>query len=326
VEIGKIPNDLLKKVIIDKIKHTRNEIILKPQIGEDCTAVDFGRYICVLSSDPITGAANEIGRLAVHVSCNDVAACGAEPLGLLATLLAPPESTLKDLEIIMTQLTETADSLNVDIMGGHTEVTEAVTRFVVVTTAVGKVLKDKLITSQGAKEGDSIILTKTAGLEGTAIIAHDKEKELIDVIGKEYIEKAKSFMDDISVVKEGIIAGNFGASAMHDVTEGGILGAVWEIAKASHKGVTLFKNKIPIANETEIICKHYSIDPLKLISSGCMIITSNKGNELVGLLKENKVRATVIGHITTEPDVIMYDDDQRIKIDQPGTDELFKVV
>lgn len=326
MEIGKVPNNILKKIVIDKIKHTRSEIILRPRVGEDCTAVDFGDYACVLSSDPITGAVNEIGRLAVHVSCNDVAACGVEPIGLLVTILAPPDSSEEDLDIIMTQLVDTANLLNVEIMGGHTEITASVTRFVVVTTAVGKALKGKLVTSSGAKDGDSIILTKSAGMEGTAIIAHDKEEELTNQLGKEFVKKAKAFINNVSAVKEGIIAGNYGANAMHDVTEGGVLGAVWEIAEASEKGVILYKNKIPVAFETEEICKFYSISPLKLISSGCMIITSSNGKELVKELENNGVMATIIGEITEEKRKVMYDDNNIIQINQPDTDELFKVV
>jgi hydrogenase expression/formation protein HypE len=326
MKIGKVPNDILKKIVIDKIKHSRSEIILRPKIGEDCTAVDFGDYACVLSSDPITGAVNEIGRLAVYVSCNDVAACGVEPIGLLVTILAPPDSSVEDLETIMTQLIDTADLLNVDIMGGHTEITASVTRFVVVTTAVGKVLKGKLITSSGAKEGDSIILSKTAGMEGTAIIAHDKEEELVKVLGREFVENAKAFINNVSAVKEGVIAGNFGANAMHDVTEGGVLGAIWEVAEASEKGVVLYKDKIPVAFETEEICKFYSINPLRLISSGCMIITSNNGKELIKELESNGVSASIIGEIIREPKKIMYDNNDIIQISQPEADELFKVV
>ena len=151
MEIGKVPNNILKEIVLGKINHKRNEVILRPRIGEDCCAVDFNNYICVLSSDPVTGAINEVGRIAVHVSCNDVAACGAEPLGLLVTILAPPGASETDLDTIMMQLSITADSLNVDIMGGHTEITTSVTRFVIVTTAIGKVLKNKLVMSSGAK-------------------------------------------------------------------------------------------------------------------------------------------------------------------------------
>jgi len=331
LEVGKVPNDILKEIVIDKIKHNRDEVILRPQIGEDCCGVDFGEYICVLSSDPITGAINEIGQLAVHVSCNDVAACGVEPLGLLVTILAPDGTTKEDIDTVMTQLTNAANTLNVDIMGGHTEITRSVKRMVIITTAIGKVVKGKLVKSSGAKTGDCIILTKTAGMEGTAIIAHDKESELINVFGVEFVNKAKSFINNISAVNEGVIAGKFGVNSMHDVTEGGVLGAVWEVAEASKVGVILYKEKIPIAYETNEICKLYSINPLRLISSGCMIITCSDGEGLVRELEKKGVKGTIIGEgndkliMEVGTSIESASGNNIFKIDPPGSDELFRI-
>ncbi|NMB95182.1 MAG: AIR synthase [Clostridiaceae bacterium] len=329
MEVGKVPNDILKKIVLNKISHNREEIVLRPQVGEDCCGVDFGDYICVLSSDPITGAINEIGRLAVNVSCNDVAACGVEPLGLLATILAPEGTTTEDIDTVMTQLTDAANLLKVDIMGGHTEITRAVNKMVIITTAIGKVLKGKLVTSSGAKAGDSIIVTKTAGLEGTAIIAHDKEDELVKIFGRDFVCKAMSFMENISTVKEGVIAGKFGVNAMHDVTEGGVLGSVWEIAEASEVGVILYRERIPVAYETNEICRLYSINPLRLISSGCMLITCSDGEGLVKELKKNSVMATIIGEVTKDIDKIIVEESASGRkidiIDPPSSDELFKI-
>ena len=127
---GKISNELLKKTVLGRIKTKRQEVVLGPGIGEDCCAVNLGGDLCVLSTDPITGAVNEIGSLAVHVSCNDIASCGAEPVGIMITILAPLSAEEKDFEAIMKDVSDTADKLNVDILGGHTEITDAVSRFV----------------------------------------------------------------------------------------------------------------------------------------------------------------------------------------------------
>lgn len=326
MEIGKIPNSVLKEIILDKIKGTRKEILVRPKVGEDCCAVDFGDNVCVLSSDPITGAVNEVGRLAVHISCNDVSSCGAEPLGLLVTILVPPKATEKELELVMSQICDTANSLNVDIIGGHTEVTSAVNRFVIITTAVGSVIKDKLVSTSGAQAGDDIIITKYAGIEGTAIIAHDKEAELVGKIEKDVLEKAKSFVNDISVVKEGIIAGQFGVNSMHDITEGGVLGAVWEVSEASGKGAVVYNDRIPIREETSKLCQYYGIDPLKLISSGCMIITCKNGSELVKELERSGIEAAIIGQITDNKEKKLVLKDGSIDILEPLSDELYKVV
>lgn len=326
MEIGKIPNTVLKQVILDKIKGSRKEIIVRPKVGEDCCAIDFGDKVCVLSSDPITGSINEVGRLAVHISCNDVASCGAEPLGLLVTILVPPKAAEGELELVMTQICDTANSLNVDIIGGHTEVTSAVNRFVIITTAVGNVIKDKLVTTSGAQDGDDIIITKYAGIEGTAIIAHDKEKELLNEVEKDILERSKALIKDISVVKEGIIAGKFGVNSMHDITEGGVLGAIWEVTEASKKGAVVYRDKIPVMDETLKLCEIYNINPLKLISSGCMIITCKKGIELVKLLESEGVKATIIGQINNTSQKKLVLEDGYVEITEPLSDELYKVV
>jgi len=326
MKIGKIPNDILEKLILNKISANRKEILLRPKIGEDCCAVDFDKYACVLSTDPITGTANEIGRLAVHISCNDIASCGVEPLGLLVTILAPPGTSEAELEKVMSQLCETAASINVDIIGGHTEITAAVNRFVVTSTALGRVLKDRLVSTSGAKPGNDIVLTKSAGLEGTAILAYDREKALTGALGLETVERAKNLMEKISVVKEGIIAGEYGATSMHDVTEGGVLGAVWEVAEASGVGVIIEKVKIPVGYETVKICSFYGIDPLKLISSGCMLITCPDGEGLTARLSASGISSSIIGRITSENKKILMDGGVEKPILQPESDELYKVL
>ncbi|HHV59978.1 MAG TPA: AIR synthase [Clostridiaceae bacterium] len=326
MEIGKIPNDILKNIILDKIKENRSEVLIRPKIGEDCCGIDFEDNICVMSSDPITGTANEIGKLAVHISCNDIASCGSEPIGLLVTILAPPNATYNDLETVMKQLTGEAASLNVDIVGGHTEITSAVNRFVLACTCIGKVKKEKMVTSSGAKPKDKIIVTKTVGLEGTAIIAHEKENELERAFGREFVCKAKKYINNISVVKEGVLSGSFGVSAMHDVTEGGVLGALWEIAEASEVGVKVDNSLIPVGEETRQICEYYGINPLKLISSGCMLITCSRGEALVKLLGDNGIPAAIIGEVTEDKRKVLLDNGMEIDIAQPGSDELYKVV
>jgi hydrogenase maturation factor len=326
LEIGKVPNDILNSIILGKIVSRRSEVMLKPKIGEDCCAVDFGENACILSSDPITGAVNEIGKLAVHISCNDIASCGVEPLGLLVTILVPPATTVDELETVMDRICETAAGLNVDILGGHTEITDAVTRFVAITTAVGKTLKGKVVSTSGAQEGDCVILTKSAGIEGISIIAHDREDELVSALGNELVKKAKSFVESISVVKEGVIAGSFGVNAMHDVTEGGVMGAVWELSEASDKGIIIYEDKIPIEPETVSICNYYGIDPLKLISSGCMLISCEDGEGLLRAFSEKGIKASIIGRITGKKEKLLQSRGSILPIEQPGSDELYRVI
>lgn len=320
---GKIPSELLRELVFDNIKTKHPDVILRPEIGEDCTAIEYGDYACVLSTDPITGADKGIGALAVHISCNDVASSGVKPIALLMTIMAPPSATEEDIRTIMIEAGEAAAKLGVEIAGGHTEVTSSVNKIIVSTTAIGKILKSKLVKTAGAQIGDDVVMTKYAGLEGTAILAKDRESELKAVLTHEELERAKDLSAYISVVQEGVLAGEFGVNSMHDVTEGGILGAAWEVAESSNTGIELALDSIPILSETTKLCKHFKLDPYRLISSGSMIITCKEGHRLVKLLQENGIAASVIGRII-ENEKVVTRGGQKVELMPPGPDELFK--
>lgn len=326
MKVGKLDSELLRKIVFDHITLHRDEVLVRPGIGEDCAVIDFGEYACVMSTDPITGAANEVGRLAVHISCNDVASNGVQPLGLMLTIMVPEGTTAEEIDLIMRQAGEEAAKLNVEIIGGHTEITSAVNKVIVSSTAIGREMKSKVIHTKGAKPGDSLVMTKNLGLEGTAIIAYDWEEKLKNALGKEMVEKAQAMLNDISVVTEGVIAGKIGVTSMHDITEGGLLGAVWEMCEASQTGVKIHKDKVKITPETERICAFFQIDPFRLISSGCMLMTVSKEKEkaLLKALQENGVESSVIGEIT-EAGRYLVDGKKEMEITAPESDELYKI-
>lgn len=322
---GKLPSDVLENIIFANLKFRREEVLVRPRIGEDCSVLNYGEYACVVSTDPITGAGSEVGRLAVHISCNDVAANGVEPLGLLMTIMAPEGTTVEEIREVVRQAAEEAESLKVEIIGGHTEITPAVNRIVVSTTAIGRAPRDRVVNSSGARPGDRILMTKWAGLEGTAIIAYDLAGRLEGRVDKSVLEEARGLMKHISVVKEGVIGGRTGATAMHDVTEGGVLGALWEIAEASGVGMRIFRDRIPVRRETAIICKELGLDPLKLISSGCMIIVCGDGNKMEAALREQGIPVADIGEITSRGRVLVEGGTEE-EISPPDSDELYKVL
>ena len=321
---GKLPPELLKSLVFNNITVRNKDVIMRPEIGEDCAAIDFGSHACVLSTDPITGAVADAGALAIHISCNDVATSGLRPVGIMVTILAPTDVTEEDIKKVMEDAGKAAAGLGVEIIGGHTEITSAVNRIVISTTAIGKAPKDNIVRSSGAQTGDDVIMTKWAGLEGTSIIAADNEKELTGRLSAEEIETAKSFIKNISVVEEGVTAGEFGVNSMHDVTEGGILGAAWEIAESSDKGIDIFMDKIPVREVTRKIGEIYGIDPYRLISSGSMLITTKNGAELVRILADKGIPAEIIGRITEKGRYIVRKG-EKLPLAPPDVDELFRV-
>lgn len=325
MEIGKLPNEVLEKIVLSNIKSKRKEVLVGAAVGKDSAVVDFGEEVCVMSTDPITGATKGLGRLAIHISCNDVAANGAEPVGVLMTILAPPTTTEEDIENIMIEADEAAEEINVQIMGGHTEITDAVNRIVISSTVIGKQDKEKLPDIDKIKVGDKILITKYAGIEGTSILAKEREKDLIHKIGEEKLNFAKSMDSMLSVVKEGIICGEIGVRYMHDITEGGVLGAIWEAASATGKGVKIKEDLIPVKDVSKEIAEILDIDLYRLISSGSMLIIAE--NEKVSIieteLKNHGIKSTVIGEIV-EKDIILEKDGQFLEIQPPTSDELYK--
>ena len=304
LEIGKVPVETLNRLVLDPINkniNKRKDIVVRPSTGEDCSAVDPGGEICVFSTDPITAAGSNAGYLAVHINCNDAASAGAEPVGILLTILLPAGSDEDGLKDIIDGAYKAAGELGIEILGGHTEVTEAVNKTVVNGTVVAKTRNRKFISSGGAKIGQDIIMSKWAAIEGTSIIARDHEEKLIKSLDGGIINEAKELSSKISVVREGIIGSELGATAMHDATEGGILGAVL----GGRRNVPASE---PRYTPTIYLClsvrKKYAalagINYLRLISSGTLVVdvTAFEGERLVGALKEEEGNAAVIGKIT----------------------------
>ena len=326
MNIGKISNEFLKNRIISKLTIKRKDVLLGPGIGRDCSILDFGDELCIISSDPITGASSQMGYIGVHVCCNDIVTTGAEVVGVTLTVLAPPDAEAADIEQVMADAECAARELDIDILGGHTEVTDAVSRMVLCLTAIGRVRKERAVLFSNARVGDDIVITKTAGMEGTAILAYDKEELLLRHFPVDLVQRAKDFIKHISVVKEGRLASSFGVHGMHDATEGGVLGAIWEVSEAMGKGVEIDIRRIPVAAETAAICRFFNIDPLRLISSGCMVIVAPKGEELVECLNAGGIQAAVVGRVIDGNAKWLLTEKGRISLDPPGADQLYEAL
>ena len=319
LKAGKLDSELLKRIVFENITFRRDEVITRPGIGEDCAEVDFGEYICTMSTDPITASVTDIGRLSIHISCNDIASNGIQPLGIMLAVMLPEGTTEEDVENIMKQAAKAAEAMEVEIIGGHTEITPAVNKPVIVSTAIGRDVKNR--ERFDVKPGDLIFMTKQCGLEGTGIIASDREEDVRKVLSEDEISHAKAMLDRVSVVKEGVAAGRIGVCAMHDITEGGVLGAVWEMCHVAGLGAEISQSLIPIDPVTLKVSDLFDINPLRLISSGCMIIIARP--EKKGALLDAIEDITCIGEIKEKSYGVMMDG---VEIAPPGSDEIYKAV
>ncbi len=327
MNLGKISETVLKRSVLNQIGHRREEVLVGPGIGEDCSVLSIAEdEVLVLSTDPITGTDQDIGTLAVHITANDIASNGAEVIGIMLTILLPEGTEEAQLRTAMQDMEEVCKKLNIEIVGGHTEVTKAVRQPIITVTGVGKMKRSEMIKTAGARPGQEIVMTKWAGLEGTAIIAAAKEEQLRTKYNQSFLDGAKQLIDFISVVPEARIARECGVTSMHDVTEGGIFGALWEIGAASKVGLEVDLRKILLKQETVEICEFYDINPYMLISSGCMLMITDQANYLVERLKAAGIAAAVIGRITQGNDRIIINEEERRFLEPPKSDELYKVM
>jgi len=331
LSVGKLDPGLLKNMVFRCLGAPSSRVVLGPKIGEDACAIDFEDKVLVVHSDPITGAMENIGWLAVNIAANDIATRGVKPLWMLIVLLLPENISSAKLQQITRQVDEAARELDIAIVGGHSEVTSSLKRPIIIATAMGETEKEKLVQSGGARIGDRVIVTKGAAIEGTAILSTELAERLTKEVDPKVIESAKLFIERISVVKDALIAMDVGGvHAMHDVTEGGVAAGLQEVAWASNVGLVAYEEKIPIHNETKLICQALKIDPLKTIGSGALIISAHpqKADEIVNSLRENNVPASIVGKIVNKSDgaYILRKDGTKLDLTKPVKEELWRAL
>jgi hydrogenase expression/formation protein HypE len=327
MKIGKIPETVLIRSVLKKIKTKREEVLVGADLGEDCAVLKLEENEAfVLSTDPITGTVQDIGNLAVHAAVNDVVSSGAQAIGIMANILMPENARESELKEIMDQMESVCGKLDIQIIGGHTEVTKAVNQPLITVTGVGKVKADTYLRTGLAKPGQDVIVTKWVGLEGTSILAKEKSHELRERFPEQLIERSKNFDQYISVAEEARIAAAGGAVSMHDAAEGGIFGALWELAESSQVGMEIDLKSIPVKQETIEICEFFRINPYILNSGGSMLIAAANGHHLVQVLGQNGISACVIGRTTAQKERIIRNGEDCRYIERPKPDELYRII
>lgn len=326
MKVGKISEAALQRSVLKQLKSKREEVLLCGAIGEDSAGVRISEgEVAVVSSNPVTGHGKVRGALAIYSAVNNVAASGAEPVGVMITVMLPEnfkESRLKELS---EQIEEVCEQLHIQAMGGHTEVTMAVNEPLLCVTAVGKVKEEKLLRTRDARAGQDIVLSKWIGMEGSVAIADAKEEELLERFPKAMIEKVKGMLRGCTVLPEAALAGKSGVSAMHDVSSGGIYGALYELSEAAGVGLEVDLRAIPICQETVEICEYLGLNPYYLKSGGSMLMVCDHGQELVRILESAGIHGTVIGRTTNDHAKAVLNQGEVSYLERPKADELIRI-
>ena len=320
MQAGKLPIDVLGRLLA-RVEITDPRVVLGPRAGEDAALIDFGDRYLVAKTDPITFASDLIGWYMVNVNANDIAVMGATPKWLLATLLLPEGTDEQRVTEIFQQLNLACSDLGITLVGGHTEITYGLDRPIAIGAMLGEVSKDRAVLSSGVRPGDALLLTKGIAVEGASILAREATDALLEAgVNKGTVEAAADGLNDpgISVVRDCQVALAAGeVHAMHDPTEGGLSGGLYELAAASGLGIEVEFEAILLLPECVAICEALKLDPLGLIASGALLAAVTPGDSaaIVEALCDEGIPASVIGSAT--------DSHQNVKLFKTGKPAVF---
>jgi hydrogenase expression/formation protein HypE len=299
---GKIPPRLLAS-LLNLPRKTDPNLLVGPSLGEDAAVISLKQNTVVVTSDPITFETPEPGYYAVHINANDIAVMGGEPEFFLLTIIAPPDTTEREIAKVMLEAIAAGDDLGITLIGGHSEISEAVKELVISVTMFGRLIQSRPLRTGDGRPGDAIIQVGPLGVEGTSILADQYRQEIEEEFGVSFAERARGFLFDpgISVgAPARLAAETLEVHAMHDPTEGGLATGLLEIAQASDLGLTIKRDALLIREETEAVCRFLNYDPLGLISSGCLLLTlpAKEASKAIGLMIESGFTAAEIGFLT----------------------------
>jgi hydrogenase maturation factor len=324
---GKLSRERLE-ALLALTAHSHPEILVGADVGEDAAVVRGAKQL-IITADPITFTEENIGFYTVAVNCNDIVAMGGTPMYLTTTILLPPGTKEQRLRTIFAELEKASQQAGVFWVGGHTEVTSAVNRIVISAQALG-FLRGKPTKTSDARPGESLVMSKWTALEATTLIVREKPELCKKLLGQEGYREVLDWLSEpgISIIKEGKILSGMRLSAAHDPTEGGIATGIHEIAERSGVGVRLFRDKIPIRRETEVLCEHFGLDPLGALSSGVFLFTATaaEAQKACRALNRRGVPASVIGETTAQSgSVELIDGGQSTPLPLFTQDEIIKL-
>ena len=327
MKTGKIPENVLKRSVLKQRKTKRDEVVIGAGIGENCAILSFEEDCLMATTLACTARTGKGGVYSglYHV-INQLAASGAMPVAITLSALLPADTEEAAIKEIMLHLEEECRTLNVQITGARIEITDAVVRPVYTLSGTGKLRREEISSIRKIRPGQDVVVSKWIGLEGTALIAEEKREELLQRYPLRLVEEAQRFDNLLSLVTEAATAIKSGVRAMHCASEGGIFGALWEMAEGAGVGLEVDLKKLPVRQETIEVCEFFEISPYELLSGGCLIMVTDNGHDLVRALEQNQVPASIIGKTTEGNDRVVTNDEEKRYLEPSRSEELYKVI
>lgn len=322
---GKAPVSLLAEILAG-LPAPPADVLLGPRLGEDACAIEVPRGVLVAATDPITFTAHDIGRFSVIVNANDVAVMGVPPRWFLAVILLPPGSSERTLREVFATMQEGLSRVGATLVGGHTEVTPAVTQPVVVGQFLGIAENGRFVISGGVRPRDVLIQVGEAPIEGAAVLAREAADRLLG-LDPAVLGEALGALDrpGISVVEPALLAAELGADAMHDPTEGGLAAGLHELADASRVLLRVDVGAVRWFQPGLAVCRALSADPLATLASGALLASfpADRARAAVQALAHHGFVVSEIGH--AEEGSGVWDSEDR-RVPWPERDEVARLL
>ena len=325
MKTGKISENVLKRSVLKRCKSGREEVAQGPGIGQDCAIVrSEGQKFCVLHTQAFTVERMEKIKYQVYCGVNNLCCSGGEAVALMMTVMMPEQGEEDLLRSIMDSADTACRECGIQLSGGHTEISGAVQVPVVTMTLMGYAKEPHL--TKDIRQDLELVMAGYPALTGTALLAREKEEELKLRFPLELVETAKEF-DQLMVGKEAAQIGwECGAVAMHDISQGGIFGALWEFCESNGIGMDADLRKIPIRQETIEICEQYGWNPYQLLSGGSFLMAVPDGQKTVAQMRQAGICSAVIGRTTDKKEKVLHNGEEMRYLDKPAQDEIGKLV
>lgn len=314
---GKISEAILKRSVIKLIDYKNEHVIVGARVGQDCSVMDADdRYI--LTSTECALAGTRLGPYyAVVRAVNNVAACGGEPVSVSAAFILKEDFDERNLKELTRLVVSACRECGIQLAGGHTEITSNAVNDMVSVTVTGLCDKKRYRSLAAVKPGMDIIATKWIAMEQTAILLDERRQELLEKLPESYVAGVAKDIRGTDVITEARIAMEHGAVGMHDVAEGGIFAALWELSQGSGCGLSVNLRDIPVKQETIEFCEVFGLNPYQTPSTGCLLIVADNGALLVEALTQQGINAVVIGRTTADNDKKVINGDEIRFLDKP---------
>ena len=326
MKIGKVSQTVLKRSILKTLQFQREETIIQPSVEEMCYGIEVKEDEQILStSAALYGNEKDLGVFALAQVVNDLATRGAKAVGVSVHIMLPPYAYESRLKTMMEHIERAGSAHAVQILCAKAEVSPAINKAMVYMNGMGVLKKGELLQSNMGKADQDIVLLKWIGLEGTFRVMREKEEELSKRFVPTFLNQIQMLEPEIFSEKALFLAKDFGVSAMHQITSGGILAALWEFAESSDVGMEVDLKKMSIKQETVEVCEYFYLNPYQLTSAGSVLIATDRGEELVSKFAEKGIQATVLGRTTVDKARVILGGEEKRFLDRPAADELLKI-